>query len=146
MAAVVAPPGEDCELEWVHMPMHIRFGTQESRIDPLDMPLIEEAAASLSSRPDIRRVRIEGHSMRCGGEPDGDALSLRRAEAVRDALRARGRDLPELEVVGYGDRYPVRPQYGCDPEGQRAFARDTGLELLIQRRVELTLQICRPRR
>lgn len=54
-----------------------------------------------------RRVRVEGYTDSTGAESYNQDLSERRAMAVRDALLAEGIARSRVEVIGYGEAYPV---------------------------------------
>ncbi|MGK7868118.1 OmpA family protein [Falsiroseomonas sp. E2-1-a20] len=64
------------------------------------------------SSPDLSadRFRIEGHTDRIGSRDMNQALSERRAEAVRDFLVRRYQvDAARIEVVGWGEDDPLIP-------------------------------------
>ena len=67
---------------------------------------IDRLAQLLSVYPE-RSVRIEGHTDSVGDAAANQALSERRAAAVRDALLARGVDAARVEAVGFGATHPV---------------------------------------
>ena len=54
----------------------------------------------------IAEVVVVGHTDRLGEEWDNDALSLARAESVRDQLVAQGLDDALVETQGLGERVP----------------------------------------
>lgn len=67
---------------------------------------LSHTAAALA-KVDIHGARVEGHTDRTGSATYNEALSLKRATAVADALRAGGLDGDRLVVRGLGARYPV---------------------------------------
>ncbi|HWN37359.1 MAG TPA: OmpA family protein [Gammaproteobacteria bacterium] len=67
---------------------------------------IDRLAQLLNVYPE-RSVRIEGHTDSVGDAAANQALSERRAAAVRDALLARGVDAARVEAVGFGATHPV---------------------------------------
>lgn len=73
-----------------------------------------------------RRAQIEGHTDATGGSAANQALSERRAEAVRSALLDMGVGRGQLSAQGYGE---TRPLAGDDSAGGRQ----------INRRVEIVL-------
>jgi len=81
---------------------------------------------------DIKRraayqVEIVGHTDRKAGDDFNDALSLRRAAAVRDWLASKGVPVAATVVVGRGERDPV-------------VATDDGVAEPRNRRVELIVR------
>ncbi len=54
-----------------------------------------------------RLVRIEGYTDSTGNPADNLTLSRNRAQAVADMLVDLGIDEKRIEVIGYGDQYPV---------------------------------------
>jgi len=67
---------------------------------------IDRLVQLLSVYPE-RSVRIEGHTDSVGDAAANQALSERRAAAVRDALLARGIDAARVEAVGFGAAHPL---------------------------------------
>jgi outer membrane protein OmpA-like peptidoglycan-associated protein len=67
---------------------------------------VDQLAVVLRQYPE-RRVRIEGFTDSVGSAAANQGLSLRRAEAFRQALLARGIAQDRIEVRGHGERYPV---------------------------------------
>jgi OOP family OmpA-OmpF porin len=62
---------------------------------------------------------VRGHSDLSGSSEANMALSLRRAEAVRDFLVSLGISKDRIEVVGYGDTRPlVRAAKGPEPQNR----------------------------
>ena len=67
------------------------------------------------------RVRLVGHADGTGPRAYNLALSVRRAEAVRDRLLERGVTPERIDVRGLGERRPVRSN--ATPEGRAANRR-----------------------
>lgn len=96
----------------------IRFEESSARIDAASRELLDEVAAAL--RPCLGSIiAIIGHTDSSGSEPGNLALSLARAEAVRDALVARGIPDDGLRVSGRGSRDPIAGLDPTDPANRR---------------------------
>lgn len=67
---------------------------------------LDKVKAELNSRP-APEVMVIGHSDRVGSLQLNDALSLKRAEAVRDLLGAAGVATEKFEIAGRGEREPL---------------------------------------
>jgi outer membrane protein OmpA-like peptidoglycan-associated protein len=67
---------------------------------------IDQLAQFLIEHPD-RRVQIDGFTDSIGTDSYNEELSQRRANAVREALIARGVDSSRIGTEGYGKSYPV---------------------------------------
>jgi outer membrane protein OmpA-like peptidoglycan-associated protein len=52
-------------------------------------------------------IRIEGYTDQTGSEAYNQALSERRATAVKNALVQRGVDPARIQTVGYGESQPI---------------------------------------
>jgi len=90
----------------------VQFGTGNARIRPDSVVILDELADLLLGRPDIKRVRIEGHTDSRGSRGSNKRLSQNRADAVRSYLVQRGVPGDTLEAVGYGSSKPIAPNLG----------------------------------
>jgi|GEM_PF-643897 len=82
----------------------------------------------------IERLQIVGHADRLGPASRNEALSLQRAQAVRDYLGAAGLTVQQWEVVGKGASQPVSTH--CPARLPRPAARAC---MAPDRRVEITV-------
>jgi outer membrane protein OmpA-like peptidoglycan-associated protein len=82
------------------------FDAGKATLQSSAMTAIDRLAQLLSVYPE-RSVRIEGHTDSVGDAAANQALSERRAAAVRDALLARGVDAARVEAVGFGATHPI---------------------------------------
>lgn len=94
---------------------------------------IDDAMARIDGSGDIDSVRIVGHADRIGSDAANDAISLRRAEAVRDYLLQRGLPRDAIGVESRGSRDPV---VHCDQSARAALIAC----LSPNRRVEVLLR------
>lgn len=100
-------------------------------------PEADEALAEVAQRVEAaqKRVVVEGHTDGKGTDGYNQALSERRAAAVRTALIARGAPESQLLIHGYGKSRPIapnaQPDGSDDPEGRQK-----------NRRVEVVINTC----
>jgi outer membrane protein OmpA-like peptidoglycan-associated protein len=84
----------------------VLFDLNKADLKPAGNQTINRLANFMKEYED-RRVRIEGYTDSTGEASYNQGLSERRAEAVRDALLAKGIARQRIEVKGYGERFPV---------------------------------------
>lgn len=84
--------------------------------------VLDAVAQALSGRKDVQRVVVVGHTDTSGGEKYNNALSLKRANAVRSYLAARGFAADKIRVEGRGkkDLLVKTPDNVRQPENRRA--------------------------
>ena len=76
---------------------------------PESEQVLQQLLKFLQERPDITRVRIEGHTDSTASNDYNQELSARRALAVADWLVDRGIDHLRLVAAGYGEEKPLAP-------------------------------------
>jgi OOP family OmpA-OmpF porin len=105
-AALVAP--DDCQklIADVMAGATIRFATGKAAIDADSLGLLDRLAHTVRRCPDAR-VEISGHTDSEGADDANLALSVERAEAVRDYLVRGGVLFSRLDAAGYGETRPV---------------------------------------
>jgi outer membrane protein OmpA-like peptidoglycan-associated protein len=128
------PPPPQCVEQWVHMPMLINFPSGGAIIDEQNRIILGEMVRSAQSRPDLHRVRVEGHTDTCGNELNNMALSNERAISVANELVAMGVPREAIETVGFGS---------TQPRGEEDCSGSTRLTQQTNRRVEFSLLACR---
>lgn len=104
--------------------VHFAFDSAELR--PAEEAVVADAAEAAGERPEPQ-LSLTGHADRAGSEAYNMALSLRRAETVRDALAGRGVPGDAMSVAARGESEPVVPT----PDGVAEAAN---------RRVEIVLE------
>lgn len=87
----------------------IHFGTANAEIRPDGEQLLDEVAEVLQKHPELRRIRVEGHTDNRGNADKNLQLSKARAAAVVAYLVKQGVDASRLESEGYGSTQPLVP-------------------------------------
>jgi outer membrane protein OmpA-like peptidoglycan-associated protein len=83
------------------------FDTSKATIKPVSFDLLDEVARVLVAHPEVKNLRIEGHTDSTGSAATNTALSEARAEAVRDYLVTKGVAAERLSAKGFGPARPV---------------------------------------
>ena len=73
------------------------------------------------------KVRLEGHTDERGSDSYNNALGLRRAEAVKKALRLAGAPDAQVEAVTFGEQ---KPAAGGEGEGEDAWSKNRRVEII----------------
>ena len=91
----------------------VNFAFDSAEIDPVSAVVLDVAADPMRERTGMR-VTVEGHTDSVGAEPYNEALSLRRAEAVRRYLVRKGVPTERLTARGLGESDPVASNATAD--------------------------------
>lgn len=94
----------------------ILFDSKASTLRPESNEQIENLALILKAYPNVQ-LKLGGYTDNLGDEKSNLALSQQRAEAVRQAIIARGVDAGRLSAEGYGAAHPVADN--ATTEGQQ---------------------------
>ncbi len=89
----------------------VHFATGKADLTEDGKQLLDQVAAVLNEHPEIRLVRIEGHTDNRGSRSFNMRLSQNRANAVRDYLISQGVDADRLIAKGYGPTRPLVPNF-----------------------------------
>ena len=103
----------------------VLFASGKANLLPGSQRTIDKLAAFLEENPE-RKVLIEGHTDNIGSTTYNLDLSLRRAQAVKEALVAKGVDPERIVAQGYGEMYPVASN--ADAAGRQ---RNRRVEIVI---------------
>lgn len=106
---------------------NVRFKTGSAQIDPESYSLLDQVALTLKANPEIKRVRVEGHTDDTGGREMNLRLSKARAHSVRSYLIAKGVSANRLTAEGYG---PDRPLVSGTDDAARA--KNRRVEFVIE--------------
>jgi len=112
----------------------VLFDTNKSELRSGAYFTIDKLAAFLAEYP-TRKVQIEGFTDSTGAVEYNRRLSERRAEAVRNALVAKGVDPGRIMTRGYGVEFPVASNE--TPEGRQ---RNRRVEVIISDEVGRILE------
>lgn len=121
-----APPYAVYEGGRIALRGSVNFDTGKASIRPESLPVLDTVAEILAAHPEIRRVRIDGHTDSQGGAALNRALSERRARAVVRYLVTHGVEAARLSARGFGEAVPVADN-------------GTALGRARNRRVEMTI-------
>ncbi|HVE85124.1 MAG TPA: OmpA family protein [Myxococcales bacterium] len=87
----------------------VQFETGSATIKPKSKKLLDQVARLMEEHPDLKRIRIEGHTDEVGPSLSNQQLSEHRAESVRKALISRGVPPGRLSARGRGETQPIAP-------------------------------------
>jgi outer membrane protein OmpA-like peptidoglycan-associated protein len=82
------------------------FETGKADLKPGAAERLQPLAQYLSTNPDVK-VRIDGHTDAQGSDSYNQALSERRAQAIRTALGSMGVDPSRVQAIGHGEATPL---------------------------------------
>lgn len=119
--------GEDTLL--VHFDSDILFAVDSAVLTGSSRATVEEVAAVIAEY-DKTAVVVQGHTDSQGSEEHNQALSDRRAGAVRNFLVGRGIDAARIVAVGYGEGEPI-----ADNSTAAGRARNRRVDLLLKAKV-----------
>jgi outer membrane protein OmpA-like peptidoglycan-associated protein len=106
---------------------NIRFRKNSAEIDEESNSILNQVALTMKANPQIKRVRVEGHTDETGTHDLNMQLSRERAGSVRQYLINRGVKAERLSAAGYG---PDRPLVkGTDPD---SLAKNRRVEFIVE--------------
>ncbi len=85
----------------------VEFDTGKDTILPSSIPVLEDVRQILATVPQIRKVRVEGHTDSRGSDRANLDLSDRRARSVVRWLTDHGIVPGRLEAQGFGEAHPI---------------------------------------
>ncbi len=95
----------------------VNFEEGSARIEPGSYSILNQVALVMRAHPEIKRIRVEGHTDETGTHEYNMDLSRKRAARVREYLISRGVSPQRLGSAGYG---PDRPLSKGRDEASRA--------------------------
>ncbi len=110
----------------IEIPDAIQFETGKATLAGRSEALLDRIADKMKSNPQVKRVRIEGHTDDVGSAKKNQDLSQQRSESVRDYLIKKGVEGDRLQAVGYGDTRPLDKRKSAE-----ARAKNRRVEFII---------------
>ncbi len=104
----------------------IHFDFDSSEIPEDALPVLEAHGEFLGEHRELR-MTVEGHTDERGSREYNLALGERRAEAVKELLRAHGAGADQVETVSYGEEQPLVPE-----SNEEAWAENRRAELIYE--------------
>jgi outer membrane protein OmpA-like peptidoglycan-associated protein len=95
------------EEQQIKITEQIKFKTDSAEILPESDEVLTGIRDTLKTHPEIKKVRVEGHTDATGSPGYNKELSQKRAEAVSDWLTQHGIDKGRLQGVGMGQDRPI---------------------------------------
>ncbi|MBW2523299.1 MAG: OmpA family protein [Deltaproteobacteria bacterium] len=86
---------------------NIEFRVNSAEIDPESHKIVNQVALVLKAHPEIKHVRVEGHTDDTGTPEHNQRLSDARAASVKRYLVSRGVSPDRISTKGYGSSKPV---------------------------------------
>lgn len=83
------------------------FATGQAVVQRRSRKLLDNVARVLLAHPEIKKIRVEGHTDNVGKPEANKVLSQKRADAVVEYLVEKGVPAERLEPVGFGEDEPV---------------------------------------
>jgi OOP family OmpA-OmpF porin len=87
----------------------IHFATGRAEIRPDSFIILDAVVDILANHPEIKKLRVEGHTDSVGSDDYNMTLSQKRAQAVTDYLIKQGVPAGMLIARGYGETMPIAP-------------------------------------
>lgn len=129
-AAVPAPPGKGspapAAAETLPLPGPLLFRTASSVLDDKSRAALDAIASALARDPSIRVLEVGVHTDARGASDYNLRVSGERAQAIREALLARGVAPSRVAARGYGEERPL-----CSEPSPACFARNRRIELRV---------------
>jgi len=89
-----------------HVALYINFDTGKATIKPESAPIVDQIAAMMKSAPALK-LTVEGHTDNVGDAKKNKKLSEDRANAVVQAIVAKGIDKSRMSAAGFGAEKPL---------------------------------------
>ncbi|HKY34880.1 MAG TPA: OmpA family protein [Polyangiaceae bacterium] len=105
----------------------VQFEHGSAQIKPESHSLLDQVALTIKANPQVKRVRVEGHTDDTGPRDVNVRLSKERAESVRQYLAKKGVRNNRLSSEGYGPDKPL-----VDGTSDEARAKNRRVEFIVE--------------
>lgn len=113
--------------ERITLNQKIPFTNRAATIQDEGLPLMDDLVTVLQEYPEIRKLRIEGHTDSRGDAAANLDLSEQRAQAVMEYLISKGIEPTRLRSEGYGESRPIDNRASLS-----AYERNRRIELMVE--------------
>ncbi len=115
----------------------IRFAFDSAEIETVSYSLLDEIVAVLKQNPQIKEVRIEGHTDSQGAAAYNRKLSQERAQSVKQYFVDKGVASGRLRTKGYGPDRPItdgtdEASYEINRRVEFTILKQTDKEVLVE--------------
>ena len=97
----------DTETGQIQILKRVEFATNKDRILKRSFPILVEVKDTIAANPQIKKIRVEGHTDDRGKDAKNMDLSKRRAKSVLTWLMENGIEPERLESYGCGETRPI---------------------------------------
>lgn len=97
----------DTETGQIQILKRVEFATNKDRILKRSFPILQEVKDTIMVNPQIKKIRVEGHTDDRGKDAYNMDLSKRRAKSVMTWLQNEGVEPERLESYGCGEVRPI---------------------------------------
>lgn len=115
--------------ERIELREKVFFDLNKATIKPESFPLLDDVVSVLEDHPELKRLRIEGHTDERGSDTYNQQLSDARAASVRTYLEEKGIAAARLRSIGYGETKPLDKAHN-----EAAWSQNRRVELWIEER------------
>ncbi|MFZ5475169.1 MAG: OmpA family protein [Myxococcota bacterium] len=129
LAVVLNPSRVVVQKDRIEILDKIYFDTNKTTIKKVSYPLLQEIARVLQEHPEVRKVRVEGHTDSRGSDTANLKLSDGRAKSVMAYLLKAGVSAQRLTAAGFGETRPVEKA-----ESEQAWELNRRVEFVIEER------------
>jgi outer membrane protein OmpA-like peptidoglycan-associated protein len=101
------PPPPAAPVPIDKLTIHVNFDVNKAQVRKEDVPDLQKALAFVKKYPE-HKIEVDGHTDSTGSEKYNQALSEKRAEAVKKYLLDNGAsDGDKIKTVGFGETKPI---------------------------------------